>query len=499
MPVSKSKLTTDKEFLRQLSEKITQQAVRPNILGYKPMPKQVLFHSSVARKRLFSGGNRSGKTVGGATESVWWLTGKHPFLQTPPPPVRGRAVSVDFINGVEKIVKPEIARWLPQSELLGGSWERAFNRELRTLTLENGSFLEFMSYDQDLDKFAGTSRHFIWFDEEPPEEIYNECLLRLIDTSGSLWMTLTPLDGMGWVYDELYEKSKQDETIFSLVVDMAENVHLNQGEIESFLSGLSDEEKKIRMKGQFIQIGGLIYPMFDRAKHVLDPFIPPPTWMHFAAMDHGFNNPTCWLWLAVDPDGRIFVYDEHYESGKVVSEHAKVVHQINQKHKILPEYNIGDPSIKQVNPITGTSVQIEYMDHGIAIMDANNEVKAGLQRVATYLQGVKGDCSFPKLFITKNCTNLIWEISRLRWATFAHRRIIKDRNKKEEQHKKDDHAADALRYAIASRPIQDDGKSAPIVRNSMNSSNALVGLDRRDDEFLRSDTQYTTMDGLEYD
>ena len=197
--MAKSKIKNEREFLRGLTEGVRTAARRPNIYGYTPHEKQVSFHSSGARGKLFIGGNRSGKTVGGAAEAVYRATGRHPFRPVPPPPTRGRVVSVDFLNGVEKIVRPEIARWLPNSEIRGGSWESGYDRELRTLNLENGSTIEFMSYDQDLDKFAGTSRHWVWFDEEPPQDIFTECLLRLLDTGGDWWITMTPVEGMTWV------------------------------------------------------------------------------------------------------------------------------------------------------------------------------------------------------------------------------------------------------------------------------------------------------------
>jgi len=180
-----SQIKDAKSALRSLSEGIRNQVLRPNAYGYQPHIKQAEFHQSDARKKLFIGGNRSGKTVGGAMEMVWWLTGKHPYIETPPLPIRARAISVDYVNGVEKIIKPEVARWMPANELLGGSWEKAYSKEMRILTLANGSTLEFMSYESDVDKFAGTSRHCCWFDEEPPREIYIECLQRLLDTHAS--------------------------------------------------------------------------------------------------------------------------------------------------------------------------------------------------------------------------------------------------------------------------------------------------------------------------
>lgn len=446
------------DVIKQLSSGLKQAAARPNIYGYKPHQKQIEFHSGSQTLRLFLGGNRSGKTVGGAVEAVWWLTGKHPFRKTPPLPVHGRVIAVDFINGVEKIVRPEIARWLPSSELRGGSWATAYSKELKTLTLENGSTLEFMSYDQDLDKFAGTSRDFVWFDEEPPHDIYIENLLRLLDKNGCMWITMTPVEGMTWIYDDLYIKARTDPNIHVVEVDMTQNTYLNQGEIDVFMSALTTDEREARMHGKFVQLGGLIYKQFS-PKNIINPMTPPKDWLWVAGMDHGLNNPTAWLWAAVGPDGQIIVHNEHYEGGQLVNYHAARVHQINAEHGRAPDYYVGDPSIRNTDPITGTSVLLEYIEHGVPIILGNNDVPAGINRVARYIEGVGGT---PRLYITRNCVNLLHEIQRYRWSTWATKKHNFDKNKKEEPHKKDDHACDALRYLISSRPEQDDGAETPV-------------------------------------
>lgn len=487
----RSRLKSTSDALRMTAEKLRLAATRPNIYGYVPHDRQVAFHSSEARLKLFAGGNRSGKTVGGACESAWWLTGKHPYRETPRPPVRGRCVTVDFIEGLYKIVLPELSRWLPPSELIDGSWERSWDKNLRTLTLANDSFIEFMSYEQELEKFAGTSRHFTWFDEEPPKDIYTECLLRLLDVGGSLWITMTPVEGMTWTYEDIYEKQDIDPNVFVVEVDTTQNPFINEGEIAILLAGLSEDERKARIHGQYVQIGGRIYPMFKRDIHVIDDFIPPEEWLHIAAMDHGFNNPTAWLWSAVNPDGDVFIYDEHYESGQVVRYHAERVHERNAIHKRMPAYYIGDPAIKQVNPITGTSVQLEYVDHGVPILPANNEVRGGINRVAHYLTGVNDR---PKLYICKKCTNLTRELAKYRWSVWASKKMISDRNKKEEPHKKDDHAADALRYLIASRPENDTGTEIPEILGPRGASIPVDGPDR-----LVSSGWHTASSSLDYD
>ncbi len=61
------------------------------------------------------------------------------------------------------------------------------------------SILGFKSYDQGRKKFQGTGRHVIWFDEEPPMDVYNEALIRTATVHGIIMLTFTPLSGMSEV------------------------------------------------------------------------------------------------------------------------------------------------------------------------------------------------------------------------------------------------------------------------------------------------------------
>lgn len=436
-------------------------SVRPSIHGYVPHPKQEEFHRSTAKIRALFGGNRSGKTAAGGAEVVMNTTGLHLYQRVKPPPVDWRVVAVDFKEGVEKIVKPEIARWMPPSALQHGSWEDSYDKELRTLTLENGSTIEFMSYEQDTEKFAGTSRDGCWYDEEPPRDIFVECQMRLIDKGGRSHLTMTPLEGMTWVYDDVYMRAQVDPTVEVWEVDISDNPHLNTVEVEAILSGLTQEEREARAHGKFVQIGGLIYKEFSD-RNIVRPFIPPKDWLWLAALDHGHNNPTAWGWFAVAPDGRIVLFDEWYKSGHIVSYHAQKVHQINTVHEREPDYYVGDPSIRNVDPITGTSVLIEYVNYGIPIVLGNNDVKAGIDLVKKKIIGLgEPPANVPTLYVTSNCINTIREHQRYRWAKYTTRRAIQEHNKKEEPVKKDDHTCDMVRYAIASRPAHEDGQTVP--------------------------------------
>ena len=449
-----AKIKSELEAIATLTSRLREAARTPNINGYKPHPKQLEFHSSPTKGRAFLGGNRSGKTKGGSAEITWWAQGNHPYLATPRPPVFLRAIAVDYIQGVEKIIKPAIAQMVPPSMLKNGSWEDSYSSSLRTLTLTNGSFIEFMSYDQDLDKFAGTSRHAIWFDEEPPQSIFNENMMRLIDTDGSWWMTMTPVNGMTWIYDSIYlaDIEHNDPDIKVITISSLENPYIKESALNVLTKGLKEDEKRARTHGEFVAAGGMIYKGYDETKHVYPWFPPPKDTLWVAGMDHGRTNPTCWLWASIDREGHIFIFDEYYEEGQIVSYHAKKVHEINARYGRVPDYYVGDPSIRNKDAIVGTSILIEYVSHGIPIVLGNNDQKAGLDRCVKLLDT-------GKLHIADKCINLRREMKRLRWATFRNRTVADDSNKKEEQHKKNDHACDALRYLVSSRPAFDDDAS----------------------------------------
>lgn len=457
------------EAIKELTEGLTRVAYAPDMNSYVPHPKQQYFHKSNKKTRLYIGGNRSGKTTGGIVEDVWWLTNKHPYLETPQRPVAGRIVSVDFANGVNKIIIPQLKQWVPPSQLRGGSWFSAYDSMERTLNFENGSFVELMSYDQDLDKFAGTSRDFIHYDEEPPEDIRIENLARLIDRKGREWFTLTPVEGMAWIFDQLYEPALGgiNPLIDVIEVGMEENPHLDMEEVEEFLSKLSPEERDIRGKGKFVTRGGLVYKKFSIPTHVIDPIDPKafkgPHYRWYMSLDHGFNNPTAVLWHVVDKDGRIITFAEHYEAERTIDYHSEVIKNYENQFGKVPDLRVCDPALAQRQAVTGTSIQTEYAMRGIGMALGNNDVLTGVAKVNQYLDN--GADGKPNWLITANCANLIKEIQRLRWKTWASKKQQSENNAYDQIHKKDDHACDSARYAFSFLPELKPLPPMPEARN----------------------------------
>lgn len=463
------KITTIGDAIKELMDGLNKVAYAPDINSYTPHTKQEKFHSSSKKTRLYIGGNRSGKTTGGIVEDIWWLTHKHPYLDTPKHrPVAGRIISVDFANGVNKIIIPQLKQWVPPSQLRGGSWFSAYDSQERTLNFENGSFVELMSYDQDLDKFAGTSRDFIHYDEEPPEDIRIENLARLIDRKGKEWFTLTPVEGMLWIYDQIYEPGLINSPLIDVVeVDMAENPYLDQDEVKEFLAKLSPEEREIRGHGKFVQRGGLVYKAFGLKTHTIDVLDPKkligPEYRWYMSLDHGFNNPTAVLWHAVDRDNRVITFDEHYEAEQIVEYHAEVIKQRAKIHGRVPDLRVCDPALAQRQAVTGTSIQTEYAMRGVGMATGNNDVLTGVAKVNEYL--ALGKDNKPNWLITRNCANLIREIQRLRWKTWASKKQQSQNNPYDQIHKKDDHACDSARYFFSFLP--ELKQSPPLPTKSM--------------------------------
>ncbi len=108
--------------------------------------------------------------------------------------------------------------------------------------------------------------------------------------------------------------------------------------------------------------------------------------MWILALDSGLNNPTAALWLAVNDDGFIVVFDEWYKAGWTVDRHADAIKTKIRAHGRFPDLLIADPAITQKSVISGTSVQEEYQKYGLSFILGNNDVKSGIVRVKKYLQ-----------------------------------------------------------------------------------------------------------------
>jgi len=434
-----------------------------SIYAYKPHEKQIVFHTSDAEEKLFIGGNRSGKTVGNVVECVWRLTKTHPFRPelNKPGPIRGRIVTVSLKEGLIKIVLPMFKALMPKRFLIDRSWERSYNKEERTLYLADGSFIEFMTYEQDLEKFAGTSRHFISFDEEPPRAIWEECLMRLIDTDGDWWISMTPVEGLTWVFDLIYEPwedGNRPETLV-LEVSMHDNPHLTQRGKDKILRNITDDaDRQAREEGRFVRIKGLVYKDFNMKLHARSTFQLTKHHEIWTSLDTGWRHPAAWLWHAVDKrTGHIVTFHEIVESERTIESLAAEILEWEAENIVSKGFSVynrtGDPAMKQVREHTGTSVIGEYAKRGVyigveGVPAGAGSVEIGVTKMTTYIQTLVNNTP---LWTYYDCPVLEKQMKNLRWEKYESRTMDLKKVEKVTIDKKNDDAPDSLRYFICTQ------------------------------------------------
>jgi len=443
----------------------------PNYLRYDPMPHQKEFHESTQRRKLFIGGNRAGKTTGGLNEDVGWATKRHRWrdeIRLYDKPIRGRIVCQDFKTLVQVVI-PGLKQWIPAVDLVGDSWETAYSGGDQELTFKNGSTIDFRTYDQAVMAHAGTSRHWIHFDEPPPKAIYEENLLRLLDTrddfegSGAWWMTYTPTEGKDWVFREWYEPNHNNPNapIFIAHVSVDENTHISQEAKDEIFAGLSESQVAIRRHGKYIDLTGSVFKEWS-TEHVLNPYqlheiwgdslLPPRNWEVSWSIDHGLNNATAIYWHACSPDGQIITFHERHMRDVLIKDHAAAVIDYEVKIGRSPSYRTGDPAMAQRNGVTGTSPIQEYATYGINIYTDSvpRDPSIGIIRMRQYMQ-VNPATGKPYWRIY-DCPELDKELQDLHWATYSSAKMRDEKDPQEKVHKYKDHGFDSCKYFFTSRP-----------------------------------------------
>lgn len=411
--------------------------------------KQIEFHKSTKRNRWVFGGNRTGKTECGAVETIWLSLGIHPYKQNKK---QTESWVVSLSNRVQKeVAQTKILKYLPKNYIVDIIMSDGKKSNPETGTIEcivvknifgNLSKIWFKSCESGREKFQGSSLDFVWFDEEPPEEIYNECKMRVFDKSGELFGTMTPLKGFTYIYDEIYLNKNNDNEVYSIFISWEDNPFLNKEEIERLSLSLSKDELECRKHGRFYSIdSGLIYSEFNPNIHVIEPFNIPEDWQDNISIDPGLSNPLSCHWYARDYDGNIYVIAEHFEENKTIEYHSQKIKEISSQlnWKKLSNGMIScliDSAANQRTLASKESVTELFYENGIiANPKVNKDVLSGISKVKTYLNNINNQT---KLYIFSNCINMIREFKTYRWSN-SNTPI-----------KKDDHALDELRYYIMS-------------------------------------------------
>ena len=418
--------------------------------GRKKHKKQLAFHKCKKRNRWVFGGNRSGKTECGAVECLWMLRGIHPYRKNRRD-VFGWCVSLS--QQVQRdVAQSKILHYLPKSwiadiVMLSGRRDSPSGGVIDQIKIKNVfggiSTLGFKSCDQGREKFQGSSLDFVWFDEEPPRDIYEECVMRVMDRRGDIFGTMTPLKGKTFIYNEIYLNVRKNPQIWHEFMTWEDNPFLAKKEIELLESALDKTALDARRFGRFSEGQGLVYPEFDESVHVIEPFSIPSDWQDVISIDPGLNNPLSAHWYCVDWDGNVYVVAEHFAAGRDVEYHAQAIHEISTRLGWKRDSKgrvraLIDSAANQHTLASAKSVSELFAENGILVNpNVNKDVFAGISRVKSFLKKDNGEGN---LYIFSNCVNMIEEFKGYFWAAG------------DTPVKRDDHCMDELRYYIMTRP-----------------------------------------------
>lgn len=338
--------------------------------------------------------------------------------------------------------------------------------------------------EKDIDKYIGIEYDFIIVEElnQLTEEKYTK-LRGSLRTSKTNWRprmytSFNPGGiGHGAVkerYITPYREGLETDTRFIAATYLL-NPYLNP-EYISYLEGLSGDLGKAWREGEWDIFAGQYFSEWRYSVHVVQPFEIPSHWVKFICGDYGYSKPSAVYWCAVDEAGKIYAYRELYKTQLTFETlTAEIVAMTPVKEKI--KYWVFDPAIwaksneKEGEPAKISGFEImgrKYKDiikTSLNMIRANNDRINGWNTLREYLKAFIRDSKESANFqCFTTCTELIRTLPTL---------IYDEHQVEDLDSDGEDHAADAVRYGIMSRP--------PKAPSTVQGISRLLGTQRRDD------------------
>jgi len=410
-------------------------------------PEQLEYLYDKRRIVVLLGGNRVGKSRTGSFEVACHLTGNYPkgwdgvrFKKAPKIWVVGES-SVRVRDTIQEKLFGEIGNFgtgvIPKSSIQVDNTKSGFNFVMKAgipqaidiakVLHKSGDYssVQFFSYDQGRDKFQGSGIDWIWMDEEPPQDVYNECKMRILDRNGFIRFTFTPLGDSS----ELYDGLMQDELIGKHFLPMSAAKHLSEEAREALLKGYSESEREARETG-VRKIGSCKVFQFSEDDYVCEDFEIPRHWRRIGGLDVGLDHPTAAVAMAIDDEANcVYVYKDYKRNG--VSPLVHTVYLRNWGVEFSTDPHAFD---RAIGSLTTAASIYEDDGHGIKLFKA----PAGPGSVDASINKMRAWIGSGRFWIFKTCKDLIEEMRLYRT------------DKTGKIYKHSDDVLDAGRYAFMS-------------------------------------------------
>lgn len=271
-----------------------------------------------------------------------------------------------------------------------------------------------------------------------PESVFKMLISRCAMNNGKIFVTTNPDSPFHWLKRD-YLTDNKDVKDWHFILD--DNPELSDVSKEYLKRQYKGIWSKRFIEGLWVQAEGAIYDMFGE-----DCLIDYPGHLahyYILGIDYGTTNPCAFVLIGVNLERfpAIWVEDEYYFDSK-----------IQQRQKTDSEYM--DDLVKFINnrhvttiylDPSAVSFRVELRRNGFNnVLEAKNEVLDGTRFVGKYL-------SNGRMKVCRKCKNLIKEFHSYVWDTKSIKTGV------DKPLKENDHALDALRYAIYSHFFGRDG------------------------------------------
>jgi hypothetical protein len=296
---------------RELIRRREQERIREFVATEPPYNDQRGFLYSTAKERWVFGGNRSGKTEVGVADCIMLCTGTHPVRSVLyPTPVKVRYIGKSWTRGVDIIIE-KFKAMVKRSDLEGKSWSSAFSEQKHQLFFANGSWVKFLTSEQDVDKHGGDDLDAVYLDEHHERKFYDEAIMRLVDRNGYLVSTMTPELGITWEEDHVVDPANTD--VAHWFFDTEHNPYLSVEGVEAVKKQIKDPVlAEAKLHGRFVPLTGLVIPQFNPTKHIIPDRQLHPNAQRVFCIDLHLKTPSAAMWAAWEPDDkygqRLIVY-----------------------------------------------------------------------------------------------------------------------------------------------------------------------------------------------
>ena len=361
---------------------------------------------------------------------------------------------------------PELRELIDKSrELYPKAFPGCRFREVEKIwTFPSGAKLEFgfLERDADVYRYQGQAYSWIGFDEIThlnTEFSWNYLASRLRTTDPEItpYMRCTANPGGAgatWVKKRYVNPSSPNESFVGadgltrrfIPARLEDNPYLaHDGRYEQMLNALPDVQRKQLLEGNWDITEGAAFTAFDLDMHVIAPFEIPIGWERVKGIDYGYASESACVWGAVDStDGTLIIYRELYRKGLTGVDLAQLITNMELEDPYSVQ-GVLDTAAWNRTGTTGPTVGETLQRAGHKLRRADKNRIQGKIQIHEYLRVQPS--GRPKIQICNNCPNLIRELQSI---------PLDKSNPEDVDTHAPDHAYDALRYLIMSRPKVND-------------------------------------------